>query len=109
MLLDDSYNVKASRHSDAQHRPQGMLAGDEAGIGSATSGSFSDRLTRDHRMTFDEAQQILNVKQGDPVETILRVRTRHDFQAGLWLTCIHLRITNICSKLIHLPHLLRSP
>ncbi len=40
----------------------------------ATSGSITDKLTREHRMTFDEACLILNVKKEDPVEKILQVR-----------------------------------
>ncbi|KAF9519238.1 hypothetical protein BS47DRAFT_1375149 [Hydnum rufescens UP504] len=37
----------------------------------ATSGSITDTLTRDHRMTLDEAYLILNLKRGDPMEKAL--------------------------------------
>ena len=40
----------------------------------ATSGSLTDRLTREHRMTLDEARLILNVKKEEPMEGILQVR-----------------------------------
>ena len=62
--------------ADAKYRP---IAGnsDAAGIGRATSGSITDTLTRDHRMTLDEAHLILNVKRGDSMESILEVKTSH--------------------------------
>lgn len=40
----------------------------------ATSGSLTDRLTREHRMTLDEARLILNVKKEEPMERIMQVR-----------------------------------
>ncbi|TEB37557.1 hypothetical protein FA13DRAFT_1621883, partial [Coprinellus micaceus] len=52
----------------------GVIAGDAAGVGNATSGSFTDKLTREHRMTLDEASLILNVKKDTPLEQILKVR-----------------------------------
>ena len=63
---------------DAQYRPQGSSSS-AAGIGDATSGSITDKLTRDHRMTLDEAQLILNIKQGDPLETVVQVRYLSQF------------------------------
>lgn len=49
------------------------MGGDAAGVGHATSSSLTDRLTRQHRMTLDEAQLILNVKREDTIEAILKV------------------------------------
>ncbi|CEL60917.1 Mitochondrial import inner membrane translocase subunit tim-16 OS=Neurospora crassa (strain ATCC 24698 / 74-OR23-1A / CBS 708,71 / DSM 1257 / FGSC 987) GN=pam-16 PE=3 SV=1 [Rhizoctonia solani AG-1 IB] len=57
---------------NAKHRPAGGVEGEAAGIGNATSGSVTDRLTRDHRMTVDEAQLILNVKRDAPLEEIVK-------------------------------------
>lgn len=50
------------------------MGNDVAGVGNATSGSVTDNLTRQHRMTLDEAQLILNVKRSDDMEKILKVR-----------------------------------
>ncbi|EJF65481.1 hypothetical protein DICSQDRAFT_144130 [Dichomitus squalens LYAD-421 SS1] len=58
--------------ANAKYRPPGTAGGDVAGIGNATSGSITDRLTREHRMTLDEARLILNVKDKDPVERIVQ-------------------------------------
>lgn len=59
---------------DAKYRPQGAAGGDAAGVGNATTGSATDKLTREHRMTVDEARLILNVKKEDSVERVLQVR-----------------------------------
>ena len=59
---------------DAKHSPQANMASDVAGVGNANSGSVTDSLTREHRMTLDEAQLILNVKRDDKLEVIMRVR-----------------------------------
>ncbi|KAF8739792.1 hypothetical protein RHS02_04911, partial [Rhizoctonia solani] len=56
----------------AKHRPAGATEGEAAGLGNATSGSLTDRLTREHRMTVDEAQLILNVKREAPLEEIVK-------------------------------------
>ena len=61
--------------ADAKHRPDGSIGGDVAGVGNAKSGSLTDRLTRDHRMTLDEAHLILNVKRNEAMEQIMRVRS----------------------------------
>ena len=50
------------------------MGGDVSGLRTATSGSLTDRLTREHRMTLDEARLILNLKKEDPAEKILQVR-----------------------------------
>jgi hypothetical protein len=60
-----------SFRADAKHRPQGAV--DVAGVGNATTGSVTDKLTREHRMTLDEAHLILNAKHGENLEHILRV------------------------------------
>ncbi|ETW80486.1 mitochondrial import inner membrane translocase, partial [Heterobasidion irregulare TC 32-1] len=57
---------------NAKHRPDGSIGGDVAGVGNAKSGSLTDRLTRDHRMTLDEAHLILNVKRTEAMEQIMR-------------------------------------
>lgn len=46
---------------------------DAAGMQTATSGSLTDRLTREHRMTLDEARLILNLKKEDSAERMLQV------------------------------------
>ncbi|KAI5120337.1 hypothetical protein M0805_009413 [Coniferiporia weirii] len=68
-------------YRNAQHRPQGGVMGDAAGVSNATSGSLTDRLTREHRMTPDEARLILNVKPEDPMESVLR-NYEHLFKAN---------------------------
>jgi import inner membrane translocase subunit TIM16 len=59
---------------------------DVAGVSNATSGSITDKLTRDHRMTLDEAHLILNLKAGETIEQVLKVR---ELLAPVWalLTC----------------------
>lgn len=49
------------------------MGNDAAGVGHANSGSATDQLTRQHRMTLDEAQLILNVKRETPMEQIMKV------------------------------------
>lgn len=49
------------------------MGGDVEGVGHATSGSVTDNLTRQHRMTLDEAQLILNVKKENGIESIFKV------------------------------------
>ncbi|KAJ1304564.1 hypothetical protein OPQ81_005707 [Rhizoctonia solani] len=57
---------------NARHRPAGGVEGEAAGIGNATSGSITDKLTREHKMTVDEAQLILNVRRDAPLEEIVK-------------------------------------
>ncbi|KAG6816972.1 hypothetical protein H0H87_001287 [Tephrocybe sp. NHM501043] len=66
---------------NAKHSPQGALGGDVAGVGTATSGSATDQLTRQHRMTLDEANLILNAKREDSMEQILK-NYEHLFKAN---------------------------
>ncbi|KAF8557600.1 hypothetical protein OG21DRAFT_1475368 [Imleria badia] len=56
---------------NAKHRPE-ALSSDVGGIRNATSGSATDKLTREHRMTLDEAHLILNVKRGEAMESIMK-------------------------------------
>ncbi|KAG5642439.1 hypothetical protein DXG03_002785 [Asterophora parasitica] len=57
------------------------IGGDIAGVGSATSGSPSDQVTRLHRMTLDEANLILNAKREDSLEQVLK-NYEHLFKAN---------------------------
>ncbi|KAF8161046.1 Pam16-domain-containing protein [Crassisporium funariophilum] len=66
---------------NAKHSPQGVMGHDAAGVGHATSGSPTDQLTRQHRMTLDEAQLILNVKRGETMEQIMK-NYQHLFKAN---------------------------
>ncbi|KAI0786738.1 hypothetical protein C8Q75DRAFT_771109 [Abortiporus biennis] len=66
---------------NARARPEAVAGGDIAGIRNATSGSITDKLTREHRMTLDEARLILNVKKDDPMEGILK-HYEHLFKAN---------------------------
>ena len=60
--------------SDAKYRPEGAAGGDATGVGHATTGSVTDKLTREQRMTLDEARLILNVEKEDAADKILQVR-----------------------------------
>ncbi|KZT10748.1 uncharacterized protein LAESUDRAFT_672215 [Laetiporus sulphureus 93-53] len=68
-------------HRNIQHRPEGGISGDAAGVGNATTGSITDKITREHRMTAEEARMILNVKKDDPLERILQ-HYQHLFKAN---------------------------
>lgn len=57
-----------------------------AGVQNATSGSITDKLTRDHRMTLDEARLILNLKKEDPAESVLQVRSPETWSSNYSLT-----------------------
>lgn len=57
--------------SDAKHRPD-AFSSDVEGIRNATSGSATDKLTREHRMTLDEAHLILNMKRGEAMENMMK-------------------------------------
>jgi import inner membrane translocase subunit TIM16 len=70
----DAARIRAhSFTTDAKHRPQGAMGSDVAGVGNATTGSLTDKLTREHRMTLDEAHLILNTKREEAMEQILQV------------------------------------
>ncbi|ESK88456.1 mitochondrial import inner membrane translocase subunit tim16 [Moniliophthora roreri MCA 2997] len=67
---------------NAKHRPQGaIVGGDVAGVANANTGSMTDQLTRQHRMTLDEAHLILNVKRGEEMEKVLS-NYEHLFKAN---------------------------
>ncbi|EIW83173.1 protein transporter [Coniophora puteana RWD-64-598 SS2] len=57
---------------NAKHSPQAALGADVAGVRNANTGSLTDRLTREHRMTLDEAQLILNVKRSEEMEGVIK-------------------------------------
>ncbi|KAI0730319.1 hypothetical protein C8Q72DRAFT_883367 [Fomitopsis betulina] len=73
----------ASRQAvkNAKYRPQAAIGGDAAGVDNATSGSASDKLTREHRMTLEEAHMVLNVNKGETMERVLE-RYEHLFKAN---------------------------
>lgn len=66
--------MSLSLYLDAKYRPEAAMGGDVSGLQTATTGSLSDRLTREHRMSLDEARQILNLKKEDAAERVLQVR-----------------------------------
>lgn len=57
---------------NAKHTPQGGIASDVTGVRNAVTQSGTDKLTREHRMTLDEAHLILNVKRGGVMEAVLK-------------------------------------
>ncbi|KIK67063.1 hypothetical protein GYMLUDRAFT_69258 [Collybiopsis luxurians FD-317 M1] len=75
--------VEAGRQAakNARAPAQGSVGSDVAGVGNANSGSITDQLTRQHRMTLDEAHLILNVRRGEEMETILK-HYEHLFKAN---------------------------
>ncbi|KAG5221340.1 protein phosphatase [Salix suchowensis] len=66
---------------DAKHAPQNAIGADVAGVSNATSGTITDQLTRQHRMTLDEAHLILNIKRGESMENVLK-HYEHLFKAN---------------------------
>ncbi|KAI6046132.1 hypothetical protein EDC04DRAFT_2632127 [Pisolithus marmoratus] len=75
------YEAGKQAVKNAKHSPQGGIASDITGIRNATSMSVTDKLTREHRMTLDEAHLILNVKRGEAMEQILK-NYEHMFKAN---------------------------
>lgn len=69
---------------DAKQRPE-ALGSDVVGVGKATSGSLTDKLTREHRLTLDEAHLILNTKKEDHLEQVLAVSAK--FSVTLSVVC----------------------
>jgi hypothetical protein len=57
---------------DTKSRPE-ALSSDGVDVGKATSGSLTDKLTWEHRLTLDEAHLILNTKKEDSLERVLAV------------------------------------
>ncbi|KNZ80481.1 Mitochondrial import inner membrane translocase subunit tim-16, partial [Termitomyces sp. J132] len=66
------YEAGRQAVKNAKHQPQGVTGGDAAGVGAAMSSSPTDQLTRQYRMTLDEANLILNVKREESLEQILK-------------------------------------
>ncbi|KAI6113267.1 protein transporter [Pisolithus croceorrhizus] len=75
------YEAGKQAVKNAKHSPHGGIASDITGVRNATSTSVTDKLTRDHRMTLDEAHLILNVKRGEAMEQILK-SYEHLFKAN---------------------------
>ncbi|KAF8906582.1 Pam16-domain-containing protein [Gymnopilus junonius] len=75
------YEAGRQAAKNATSSPQASIGNDAAGVGHATSGSPTDQLTRQHRMTLDEAQLILNVKRDDSIEQVLK-NYEHLFKAN---------------------------
>ncbi|KAK0225827.1 protein transporter [Armillaria fumosa] len=65
---------------NAKAAPQ-AIGSDVAGVSNARSGSLTDQLTRQHRMTLDEAHLILNIKRGEELEKTL-LHYEHLFKAN---------------------------
>ncbi|KZT57744.1 hypothetical protein CALCODRAFT_405085, partial [Calocera cornea HHB12733] len=57
---------------NAKYTPSNAIGGDVAGVSGATSGSVTDVLTRQHRMTLDEAHLILNTRKADTLPVVLQ-------------------------------------
>ncbi|KAG6336625.1 hypothetical protein ID866_2464, partial [Astraeus odoratus] len=75
------YEAGKQAVKNAKHSPQGGIASDITGVRNATSTSITDKLTRDHRMTLDEAHLILNIRRGEATEEILK-NYEHLFKAN---------------------------
>lgn len=72
----DDRNTLTKACTDAKSAPAAM-GSDVAGVRNAKSGSPTDQLTREHRLTLDEAHLILNTQREDSMERILEVRRVH--------------------------------
>ncbi|KAF8348078.1 Pam16-domain-containing protein, partial [Amanita rubescens] len=75
------YEAGKQAAKNAKHRPAGAAGSDISGVENAKTGSITDTLTREHRMTLDEAQLILNVKRSDGLEQMLK-HYEHMFKAN---------------------------
>lgn len=80
-----------SHFADAKHRPA-LTSSDAVGVNNATSQSLTDRLTREHRMTVDEARMILNVRPLDSVDIIAQVRYSMSFSSILFSTAVQIPV-----------------
>ena len=76
-----------SLFADAKHRPA-ITSSDAVGVNNATSQSLTDRLTREHRMTVDEARMILNVRPQDSVDIMAQVRYSMPSSSILFSTAV---------------------
>ncbi|EJU04274.1 hypothetical protein DACRYDRAFT_20854 [Dacryopinax primogenitus] len=66
------YEAGRQAMKNAQYRPASILGNEVAGVAGANTGSATDVLTRQHRMTLDEAHLILNTKKGDVMPSVLQ-------------------------------------
>jgi len=66
------YEAGRQAYRNAQHRPILAAGTDAAGVQNATSMSLTDKLTREHKMTADEARLILNVGKQEGVEAMMK-------------------------------------
>ncbi|KIM83302.1 hypothetical protein PILCRDRAFT_819549 [Piloderma croceum F 1598] len=66
------YEAGKQAVKNAKQAPPGAITSDVAGVRNATSTSWTDKLTREHRMTLDEAHLILNTKKEEELERVLR-------------------------------------
>lgn len=66
------YEAGRQAYKNAQHRPILAAGGDAAGVSNATSMSLTDKLTREHKMTADEARLILNVGKTSGVDAMMK-------------------------------------
>lgn len=87
-----------SLSKDAKAGPQGSVGADAAGVGHAKSGSMTDQLTRQHRMTLDEAHLILNTKRDAELEKVLQVSCSTLLQ-GLQLTVLSRTMSTSSNKI----------
>ncbi|PFH46383.1 hypothetical protein AMATHDRAFT_77694 [Amanita thiersii Skay4041] len=75
------YEAGRQTVKNVKHRPHGVAGNEVAGMAHATSDSLTDQLTRQHRMTLEEAQLILNVRRSDHLEQIHK-NYEHLFKAN---------------------------
>ncbi|KIY43999.1 hypothetical protein FISHEDRAFT_52234, partial [Fistulina hepatica ATCC 64428] len=75
------YEAGRQAVKNAKAKPTMAGGNDIEGVNNAKSGSITDKLTREHRMTVDEAQLILNVKRDANMEQILK-SYEHLFKAN---------------------------
>ena len=84
--------------SDVKSTPEGGIAGGAAGVGNATSGSVTDQLTRQHRMTFDEASLILNVKKDADLQQVMKASQAQPIAFEALSNAVPCRITSTSSR-----------
>ncbi|KAJ3982399.1 hypothetical protein F5890DRAFT_370417 [Lentinula detonsa] len=75
------YEAGRQAAKNARSPAAGSVGSDVAGVGNASSGSITDQLTRQHRMTLDEAHLILNAKREEEMGNILK-QYEHLFKAN---------------------------
>ncbi|KAG8808036.1 hypothetical protein FRC19_006163 [Serendipita sp. 401] len=75
------YEAGRQAYKNAQHRPILAAGGDAVGVQNATSMSITDKLTREHKMTADEARLILNIGKEEGIEAMMK-QFDHLFKAN---------------------------